>query len=120
MSARSFLVASAAVLLLAACGADGDPAANTGDGLYAANCASCHGAELEGNVSGPPLRSVIYGPDEYSDDEMKSAISNGVSEPRWGIGVMVAFPRLSDEQLDLLVAHIRDEQERLGLIDVRP
>lgn len=114
------MAALAAVLLLSACGADGDPAANTGDGLYASNCASCHGAELEGNASGPPLRSVIYGEAEYSDDQMKTAISEGVSEPRWGIGVMVAFPRLTDEQLDLLVAHIRAEQDRLGLIDVRP
>ncbi len=109
-----------AVLALSACGADGDPAANTGEGLYAANCASCHGAELEGNSSGPPLRSVIYGQDVFGDDEIRAAISDGVREPRWGIGIMIAFPRLTDEQLDLLVEHIRAEQDRLGLLDVRP
>lgn len=120
MSIKTLAIGAAAVIALAACGADGGPSSTTGEGIYISNCAACHGAELAGNSAGPPLRSVIYGPDEYSDADFAMVISDGVRESRWGIGLMPGFGGLSDEQVDLLVAHIRAEQDRLGLIDVRP
>ena len=40
--------------------AAGTAGLDEGAELYAANCASCHGAELEGTDEGPPHLSVIY------------------------------------------------------------
>ncbi|WP_280769515.1 c-type cytochrome [Salipaludibacillus daqingensis] len=92
---KKFLVAIVgSVLVLGACGGDGDdnePApANDGNNnveetnnaadegtydlangeeLYVGNCASCHGGDLEG-ASGPALQGVAH-------DDIVSAIQNG-------------------------------------------
>ena len=84
-------------LLLAGCG--GTP--TTGPALYARHCGACHGTDLSGNV-GPALGagSELAA---SSDASYRSAVRDGV-------GDMPANGRLSEEQLDKIIAHIRDVQ----------
>jgi cytochrome c-type biogenesis protein CcmH len=58
--------------------------------LYAANCASCHGASGAGGI-GPSLRASTL-----SRAALRSVIVNGK-------GAMPAYPRLSDAELKLLL-----------------
>jgi len=88
----------------AACGNDAndDTSAGRGAAIYGANCAACHGAALEGTGRGPSLLDPVY--DEISDDDVRSAVRNGVEETRWGFGPMPATGGLSDAQIgDILV-----------------
>ena len=61
-----FVFGAIAVLILAAGGASG-PQAGTPEALYAdLGCAKCHGANREGQRSGPPLVKIIDHWDEES------------------------------------------------------
>lgn len=95
------LVAAAVVALPAACGADSDDQAATGNappktpqGAYeAAGCANCHGVDGQGG-SGPALAG-----------HTEAQIDKQVREP---VGSMPEFSEgdLPDEQLALVVAYI--------------
>lgn len=91
------------VLFLAACSL-GRPAADaTGEEIYAQLCSRCHGADLEGGVSGPPLGPGSNSAEE-SDEFLEFTILNGR-------GRMPSFSStLDDPQLDRLVAYIREVQ----------
>jgi mono/diheme cytochrome c family protein len=112
-----------ALIVLPACGGDddsgGDDSANaaaTADGaaLYAANCAECHGTELQGTDKGPPHLSIVYAPDHHPDDSFRRAIADGVPAHHWEFGDMPPVEGLSDEQVDAIIAFVREEQERQG------
>jgi cytochrome c553 len=54
----SFALAAVAVFVLTACGASGPPS-GTPEALYVdLGCAKCHGAERQGQKSGPPLIAI--------------------------------------------------------------
>jgi cytochrome c2 len=62
-----FAVGTIAVLVLAACGASG-PIPGTPEALYAdLGCAKCHGADRQGQRSGPPLIKII---DHWDEDSL--------------------------------------------------
>jgi mono/diheme cytochrome c family protein len=95
-------VSAALVLGMALTACTGEVAADsTGEEIYAQLCAACHGEALEGGV-GPPLGEgtpVVTQPDEYY-----------VQTITRGKGRMPSFQELSDEQVQRLVAFIRDRQ----------
>lgn len=91
------------MLALAACSPGGPGEDATGAEIYAQLCARCHGADLGGRV-GPSL-----GPDSNSAVESDEFIEFTVSNGR---GRMPSFPSLDDQQLDRLVAYIREVQGR--------
>jgi cytochrome c551/c552 len=69
--------------------------------LYAIACASCHGAQGEGDV-GPALNTQDF-QDQYSDQELFDTINEGhpaTPMAAWG-------ENLSDEQIQLLVDYVR-------------
>ncbi|MGB7875431.1 MAG: c-type cytochrome, partial [Anaerolineales bacterium] len=69
--------------------------------LYAIACASCHGAQGEGDV-GPALNTQEF-QDAYDDQALFDTISEGHSATP-----MVAWgENLSDEQIQLLVDYVR-------------
>ena len=63
----SFAVGAVAILVLTACGASA-PKAGTPEALYVdLGCAKCHGADREGQRSGPPLIKII---DHWDEDSL--------------------------------------------------
>lgn len=105
------------VVAAAACGSDGsDVAISPGDGaaLYAANCALCHGTDLRGTEMGPSQLSMVYEPGHHPDDSFRAAISNGVTPHHWQFGPMPPVAGLDDDEIDAIIAHIRDIQKREG------
>lgn len=74
-----------------------------GGDLYQAGCARCHGPDGSGGI-GPAIGT----PDSnaamnLTDDQIRGVI-------RVGPGRMPAFDRLTDEQVDSLVAYLRELQ----------
>ena len=78
-------------------------ASNTGSGIYAAYCASCHGADRNGNTDGsyPPLTNLIG---STSTDEI-------VTQIRRGTGRMPSFGFLSEAEMSSLVNFLVGQQE---------
>jgi mono/diheme cytochrome c family protein len=110
-----------AASLLVACGSPGQPAASApatlvaaGADLYAANCAQCHGADLRGTRAGPSLLSIVYEPNHHSDAAFVLAVAGGVQPHHWDFGPMPPIEGLGPEDVDAIVAFVRDRQETEG------
>ena len=82
--------------------------------MYQARCASCHGADLRGTDDGPSQLSIVYEPGHHGDAAYRSAIRNGAVQHHWNFGNMPVIADITDEQIELVIAYIRSEQERLG------
>ncbi|MGD8626064.1 MAG: c-type cytochrome [Anaerolineae bacterium] len=83
---------------------EGDPA--SGETVFAANCASCHGQNAEGGSLGPSLLGddLAAQPDEY----FRETITNGragTAMPAWG-------PILSAQQIEDVIAFLRLKQQQ--------
>lgn len=110
-------------LALAACGGDDDdpPTAAdlvaTGDELFhgEATCATCHGADLRGTSMGPPLLDEVYVPSHHPDEAIRRAVRNGVQPHHWDFGPMPPLPHLDDDDIDALIAYVRDTQRAAGI-----
>lgn len=91
------------VLSLAACGVGSVPDGATGEQIYRANCANCHGLELEGLI-GPAL-----GPGSNAAAQPDSFIETTVLHGR---GSMPSFrSTLEDDQIGRLIEYIRQAQQ---------
>jgi len=113
-------VALAAVAAVTGCGGDdsdsdtaADDSSNGGE-LYAQNCAVCHGDDLRGTAEGPSHLSMVYEPGHHPDESFRSAIANGSQQHHWTFGDMPPVEGLDDDQVDAIIAYIRDVQEREG------
>lgn len=125
---RGFLILTTVVVILigAACSDSGDadsasgipvqdPAlVATGDALYQANCASCHGTDLRGTDQGPSHLSVVYEPGHHGDAAFLLAARNGTQQHHWRFGNMEPVPGLSDEDIAAIVAFVRENQRTQG------
>ena len=85
-----------------------------GDLLYLSSCAACHGVDLRGTSTGPSHLSVVYEPNHHGDFAFVSAARNGVRQHHWPFGDMEAVPGLSDEDLEAIVAYVRETQRVEG------
>jgi len=112
-------------VLAAACSQSGDDATAgipaqdpdlvaSGEVLYQANCASCHGEDLRGTDLGPSHLSIVYTPGHHGDFAFVLAARNGVRAHHWPFGDMEPVPGLSDEDLEAIVAYVRDQQRIHG------
>lgn len=91
-----------AALVMTACSRAQLPADATGEQVYGAFCASCHGEDLNGGF-GPSLGP---GSDAVSmtDEFYRFTIEHGLGRmPSYGSS-------LTDEQVDLVVAYVRQVQ----------
>ncbi len=98
---RLRIAALVAAVLLVACGES--TTGLFGEALYERSCAGCHladGSGAGGPAVGPGSESV-----ELTDEQLAGAI-------RVGPGSMPGFGRFSDEQVDSLVAYMRELQAR--------
>ena len=119
---RFVLVALAAVvvgLLLAGCGSGSSSSSKSdstdrGGGVYQQSCASCHGTDLGGTDKGPSHLSEVYEPGHHPDAAFRSAIENGAQAHHWGFGDMAPVPGLDDDEIEAVIAFIRQQQEVNG------
>ena len=96
-------------LIVLVCSAWAAGNAERGKAIYGSNCVACHGKDGDGK--GPAAQAMRPAPTDFtaadwwkenSDDQIAAMIKNG----RAGTP-MVAFPKLSAEELDDLVAYMR-------------
>jgi mono/diheme cytochrome c family protein len=85
-----------------------------GERLYQASCAECHGADLRGTDAGPSHLSIVYEPGHHGDAAFALAARNGVRAHHWPFGDMPPVPDLSDDDLDAIVAYVRENQRIQG------
>lgn len=82
--------------------------------LYPANCAECHGNNLRGTDKGPSLLSELYVPSHHADAAFVFAIQRGSRAHHWGFGDMPPVAGLNRQQIDAIVAYIRETQRTEG------
>lgn len=117
----SSVAAGVAMMLLAgACsgddaGTDTAAASTAGDELYEQSCASCHGSDLRGTDQGPSLLSQVYEPGHHPDASFRAAITRGSPAHHWSFGDMPPIPGLEDDEIERIIAHVRERQEAHGL-----
>ncbi|QGG94206.1 c-type cytochrome [Actinomarinicola tropica] len=112
-AAASALVLAA--LVLGACAGDDDAAggsaeASTGAELYEESCASCHGSDLRGTDAGPSHLSQVYAPDHHPDASFRAAITQGSRAHHWNFGDMPPVEGLDEEEIDQIIAYVREQQ----------
>ncbi|WP_108665340.1 c-type cytochrome [Euzebya rosea] len=126
---RLLLITTTLVLLLTACASEpsgtpetvaddvaaGDVAA--GETLYQANCAQCHGADLQGTDQGPPHLDAVYLPNHHGEFSFRAAVQNGVQPHHWQFGPMPPIDGLSEQDVTDIIAFVRAEQQLAGLLE---
>ncbi|MCC5953846.1 MAG: cytochrome c [Acidimicrobiia bacterium] len=104
--------------LVGACSDDGTSngteTSSAGADLYAQTCASCHGDDLRGTDQGPSHLSQVYAPDHHPDATFRMAIRQGTPAHHWDFGDMPPIEGLNDDEVELLIAYIREQQEIHG------
>ena len=85
-----------------------------GEPVYQASCAVCHGTDLRGTDIGPSHLSVVYEPNHHSDTAFVLAAQNGVTAHHWPFGDMPPVPGLTDEDIEAIVAYVRENQRING------
>lgn len=112
---RSMITTAVAAAVLVACGGSGSTA--DGAALFANHCASCHGADLQGTATGPPLLHEYYVPSHHPDESFMRAIRSGVAPHHWDFGPMPPVPALDEGEARAVIAYVREQQRRAGIID---
>ena len=119
------LVITAMAFVFAGCGGPGtgvdlkvlnqDPElVAVGADLYATACATCHGDDLRGTDAGPSHLSEVYEPNHHADGAFLLAVRRGVAPHHWSFGPMPPIEGLTDEDVNAIVAFVRDAQGREG------
>lgn len=117
---------SAAGTGVAACGesnpnkegtAAGEPDLTAGEQTYRDFCGSCHGRDLEGSSNGPSHLDAVYAPDSTTDEDFRTAITEGAPEANYDFGAMPAIGSLEDQEVEDVIAYIREVQDERGLND---
>lgn len=77
-----------------------------------ARCAECHGVDgTGGSKKGPPMLHPMYREAVYPDYHFKRVVREGKAEKNWRFGPMPAIPDISDDDLDAVVAFVREVQK---------
>jgi cytochrome c oxidase cbb3-type subunit 3 len=85
------------------------PAPARGKGLFAQNCAFCHGRDAAGGESGPDLTRSRLVTRDVRGDKIRAVVHDGRIEKG-----MPAFARLTAPQVNDLIAFIRDQSRKLS------
>ena len=102
-----------------ACGSGDDDGgvASEGEALFSANCSVCHGETGDGSNTGPPLVHKIYEPGHHPDFSFRNAVKNGVPSHHWNFGDMPPVTGVSDDEVDSIIAYVRDLQREAGIFE---
>lgn len=87
---------------------------SNGQAIYAARCASCHGADLRGTDRGPSHLSKVYEPGHHGDASFKAAIEKGSRQHHWDFGDMPPVAGLSPDEIAAVIAYVRSVQGAQG------
>lgn len=122
---RSIRTIAVIALFATACGSG---SGNTSDGseeyaalvesgqeLYRADCAVCHGVDLTGASTGPSLLSEVYAPERLSDLSFADAIRMGAPTRYWDFGPMPPIAGFSESDVEAIVAYVRESQSTRSL-----
>lgn len=92
-----------------------DPeAVERGSELYAANCAECHGEDLRGTDRGPSHLSRVYEPSHHADGAFQVAVQTGSVQHHWNFGAMPPVEGLTEEDVEAIIAFVRERQRIEG------
>lgn len=83
--------------------------------LFNSNCAVCHGQNASGSKNGPPLIHKIYEPSHHSDLSFHRAAKFGVRAHHWPFGNMPPIPAVTETDVTLIVAYVRELQRANGI-----
>jgi mono/diheme cytochrome c family protein len=114
------LVTTALVASACTVGADADietqdpGLVSKGAALYAASCAECHGADLRGTENGPSHLSAVYQPSHHADGAFQLAVVRGSPAHHWDFGPMLPVAGLSSNDVEAIVAFVREQQRVQG------
>lgn len=86
-----------------------------GRGVFAENCAVCHGAVGGGTEQGPPLIHRIYEPSHHADMAFQMAVRNGVRAHHWRFGNMPPITGVGPQQVAAATAFVREMQRANGI-----
>ncbi len=120
--AKSLLVGAVLMLAATACGARADDEIEEQDpvlvaegaDLYEAFCAECHGSDLRGTDLGPSHLSIVYEPGHHGDGAFQIAVLIGVTPHHWDFGPMPPIEGLSEDDVDAIIAYVRQSQREEG------
>lgn len=91
-------------------------AAQHGREVINAKCAECHGVDgTGGSRKGPPILHPMYRDEIFPDFQFKRSVREGKREKNWRFGPMPAMPDLSDEDIDGVIAFVREVQTATGV-----
>ena len=111
----------AMAVVAVACGGSGgsSPTASSADGrqIYAAKCAECHGANLEGTSRGPSHLSRVYEPGAPLGREFPPGHQAGLAPAPLELRPMAPVAGLSDADVNAVIAFVRAQQRERGFID---
>ena len=86
-----------------------------GKGLFSEMCGSCHGAYGEGGDNGPPLIHALYSRAIFPDETVQKAIVEGAMARNWPFGDMPPVEGLGEDEIEGLVAFVREVQDANGI-----
>lgn len=83
---------------------------------FDAKCAVCHGANAAGQEGvAPPLVHKIYEPGHHGDGAFLLAAKNGVRSHHWNFGNMPPVEGVTDGDVKMIVAYVRELQRANGI-----
>jgi mono/diheme cytochrome c family protein len=90
--------------------------AQVGKLAFEAKCAACHGANAAGQDGvAPPLVHKIYEPSHHGDASFLMAAKNGVRAHHWRFGNMPPVEGVTDGDVKMIVAYVRELQRANGI-----
>ncbi len=90
--------------------------AKSGEVLFDANCASCHGNNAAGQDGvAPPLVHRIYEPNHHGDASFFRAAEQGVRAHHWPFGNMPPVEDVSEDDVAKIIVYVRTLQRANGI-----
>ena len=83
--------------------------------LYEKYCSSCHGTDLSGSDTGPPLLHPFYKPSHHGDKAFYRAALQGAKQHHWEFGDMKPVEGMTRKKMDSVVPYVRYYQQQKKL-----
>jgi len=88
----------------------------SGEALYNASCAACHGVNIVGKEGiAPSFVNAIYRPRHHSDGAYYVAVQSGVRAHHWPFGSMPPVEDVDREDVRKIIAYVRAIQKANGI-----